>query len=244
MSLRKPLTQEDILYEDNHLIVVNKAPGEIVQGDKTGDQPLSDKLKVFIKEKYNKPGNVFCGVIHRIDRPVSGALVMAKTSKGLARMNQLVKERQMKKVYWAVVKGEPEQPGGRLLHYLKKDQKKNKSFAVDENTKAALKAELIYRFVAASNNYNLLEIELITGRHHQIRAQLAAIGCPVKGDVKYGFKRLNKDGSMIHLHARSLEFVHPIKQSNVKVIAPPPSDKLWEIFEDLIKGIEPANEDL
>lgn len=235
MTEDSPLRQADILYEDNHLIIVNKKPGDIVQGDKTGDKPLSDKLKDFLKEKYNKPGNVFVGVIHRIDRPVSGAVAFAKTSKGLARMNQLVKDREIRKLYWALVQGQPEKSSGTLVHYLRKNQKKNKSFPVDERVKGALRAELEYRFVATSNKYSLLEVELLTGRHHQIRAQLSAIGSPIKGDVKYGFKRLNKDGSMIHLHARHLEFVHPVKKENVKVIAPPPPDKLWDVFADIMR---------
>lgn len=229
------LSENDILYEDNHLIIINKKPGEIVQGDKTGDLPLSEKLKIFLKNKYNKPGNVFIGVVHRIDRPVSGAVVFAKTSKGLARMNQLIKERDIKKTYWALIEGQPEENSGSLAHYLRKNQKKNKSFAVDEKTKGALYAELEYRFVAASNNYSLLEVELMTGRHHQIRAQLATIGAPIKGDVKYGFKRLNKDGRMIHLHARYLEFVHPVKKETVKITAPTPDDKLWDVFADIMR---------
>ncbi|MCF8332128.1 MAG: RNA pseudouridine synthase, partial [Bacteroidales bacterium] len=229
MIEQSAVSDNDILYEDNHLIIINKKPGEIVQGDKTGDLPLSEKLKDHLKKKYNKPGNVFIGVIHRIDRPVSGAVAFAKTSKGLARMNQLVKERDVRKIYWALIEDQPENNSGTLVHYLKKDQKKNKSFAVDEKTKGALYAELEYRFVAASNNYSLLEVELMTGRHHQIRAQLAAIGAPIKGDVKYGFKRLNKDGRMIHLHARSLEFVHPVKKDNIKGISRPPWEKLWHM---------------
>lgn len=235
MSNTRPIEEQDILYEDNHLIIVNKKPGEIIQGDKTGDKPISEKLKGFLKEKYNKPGNVFVGVIHRVDRPVSGGVIFAKTSKGLARMNQLVKERNIHKVYWALVEEPPRNSTGTLVHHLKKNQKKNKSFAVEEQTKEAQRAELEYRFVAASNNYSLLEVELLTGRHHQIRAQLSAIGSPIKGDVKYGFKRLNKDGGMIHLHARYLEFTHPIKKEPVKIIAPTPPDKLWDVFDDIMK---------
>lgn len=235
MSEDKRLKQENVLYEDNHLIILNKKPGEIVQGDKTGDEPLSGKLKTYLKKKYNKPGDVFVGVIHRIDRPVSGAVIFAKTSKGLAKMNQVVKDRDIKKRYWALVEGQPEHTTGHLTHYLRKNQKKNKSYPVDKDAKGALRAELEYRFVAASNNYSLLEVELLTGRHHQIRAQLSAIGYPIKGDVKYGFKRLNKDGGMIHLHARYLEFVHPVKKETVSVTAPPPDDKLWDVFADIMK---------
>lgn len=235
MSDGKFLSEEDILYEDNHLIIVNKKAGEIIQGDKTGDRPLSDKLKDFLKEKYDKPGYVFVGVIHRLDRPVSGAVAFAKTSKGLARMNQLVKERKLYKTYWALVEQQPENLSEHLVHYLKKNQKKNKSYPVEKNTKGALQAELEYRFMAASNNYSLLEIKLLTGRHHQIRAQLSAIGAPVKGDVKYGFKRLNKNGSMIHLHAKYMEFVHPVKNENVKVITPTPPEKLWDVFDDIMR---------
>ncbi len=235
MSDLRPLAETDILFEDNHLIIVNKKPGEIVQGDKTGDEPLSEKIKHFLKKKYNKPGNVFVGVVHRIDRPVSGAVIFAKTSKGLARMNQVVKERDIKKLYWALVEDQPDQTAGQLVHFLRKNQKKNKSFPVDQNAKGALRAELEYRFVAASNNYSLLEVELLTGRHHQIRAQLSAIGSPIKGDVKYGFKRLNQDGGMIHLHARYLEFVHPVKKETVKITAPTPDEKLWNVFADLMQ---------
>ncbi|MGM0612572.1 MAG: RluA family pseudouridine synthase [Bacteroidota bacterium] len=235
MSEARPIGENDILFEDNHLIIVNKKPGEIIQGDKTGDKPISEKLKDFLKDKYNKPGNVFIGVVHRVDRPVSGAVIFAKTSKGLARMNELIKQRDIRKIYWALVEDQPRESAGVLVHHLKKNQKKNKSFAVDEQTKGALRAELEYRFVAASNNYSLLEVELLTGRHHQIRAQLSAIGSPIKGDVKYGFKRLNKDGGMIHLHARYLEFTHPVKKEPVKVIAPTPPDKLWDVFDDIMK---------
>ena len=235
MSNTRPIEEQDILYEDNHLVIVNKKPGEIIQGDKTGDKPISEKLKDFLKKKYDKPGNVFVGVIHRLDRPVSGGVIFAKTSKGLARMNQLVKERNIHKVYWALVEEPPRNSTGTLVHHLKKNQKKNKSFAEEEQTKEAQRAELEYRFVAASNNYSLLEVELLTGRHHQIRAQLSAIGSPIKGDVKYGFKRLNKDGGMIHLHARYLEFDHPIKKEPVKIIAPTPPDKLWDVFDDIMK---------
>ncbi|MFO8088124.1 MAG: RNA pseudouridine synthase [Bacteroidales bacterium] len=229
------LSQLDILYEDNHLIVVNKLPGEIVQGDKTGDTPLSEKIKAYLKEKYNKPGNVFVGVVHRLDRPVSGAVIFARTSKALARMNELIKKREVIKRYWAVVNDMPEPTSGSLVHFLKKNQKKNKSFAVSEQEKGALRAELDYRFLAASKSYSLLEITLHTGRHHQIRVQLSAIKAPIKGDVKYGFKRLNQNGRMIHLHARHLEFTHPVKKTPLIIKADPPEDKLWQVFADIMR---------
>lgn len=235
MQDTEALAHLDILYEDNHLIVVNKKPGEIVQGDKTGDIPLSEKIKVYLKEKYNKPGNVFVGVVHRLDRPVSGAVIFARTSKALARMNELIKKRQVNKRYWAVVKDMPESASGSLVHFLKKNQKKNKSFAVAENEKGALRAELDYHFLAVSKSYSLLEVILHTGRHHQIRVQMSAIHAPIKGDVKYGFKRLNQNGRMIHLHARLLEFIHPVKKTPLRIKADPPEDKLWQVFNDIMR---------
>jgi len=190
-----------ILYQDNHLIIVNKLPSEIVQGDKTGDVPLSETVRAYIKEEFQKPGNVFTGVIHRIDRPTSGAVVFAKTSKALSRMNELVKERGMKKIYWAIVKNVPNEPQAEIIHYLVRNNKKNKSTAYDKPLPNSKEAVLNYKVIGKSDNYYLLEIDLKTGRHHQIRAQLAAIGCPIKGDLKYGFPRSNKDAS-ISLHAR------------------------------------------
>ncbi len=218
-----------ILYEDNHLVAVNKLPSEIVQGDKTGDTPLSEDVKQYIKEKYRKPGNVFLGVIHRIDRPVSGVVVFARTSKALSRMNELVKEREMDKIYWAIVKNRPENPVGELKHFLVRNEKKNKSFAGNTKRKGAKEGLLKYRLLKESMDYHLLEIELLTGRHHQIRAQLSAIGCPIKGDLKYGFARSNKDAS-ISLHARSLSFVHPVTKEPITIFAEPPKDVLWNYF--------------
>ena len=219
----------EIIYEDNHLIAVNKHAGDIVQGDKTGDEPLCETVKNWLKEKYDKPGNVFCGVIHRIDRPVSGVVLFAKTSKSLARMNQLIQDRQVHKRYWAIVKDAPPQPQGNLVHYLYKIEQKNKAVVSLTPKKDYLRAELNYWLIASSQTYHLLEIELITGRHHQIRCQLAAMGCPIKGDLKYGFPRSNPDAS-ISLHARSIEFVHPVSQETVRIEANPPDDKLWNYF--------------
>ena len=203
-----------ILLEDNHLLIVNKLPSEIVQGDKTGDEPLSETLKQFLKVKYNKPGNVFVGVVHRLDRPVSGAVVFAKTSKALTRLNNMVKERTIKKTYWAVVKEPPPDESGTLKHFLVRNPKKNKSFAYKKPVENSKEALLSYKMIAASKDYYLLEIDLHTGRHHQIRAQLSAIGCPIKGDLKYGFARSNPDGS-ISLHARRLEFIHPVNKNRL-----------------------------
>ncbi len=223
---------ERILLEDNHLLIVNKMPSEIVQGDKTGDEPLSESLKKFLKEKYNKPGNVFMGVVHRLDRPVSGAVIFAKTSKALTRLNNMVKERAIKKNYWAIVKDPPPNETGTLKHFLVRNQKKNKSFAYKKPVPNSKEALLSYKMIAASKDYYLLEIDLHTGRHHQIRAQLAAIGCPIKGDLKYGFSRSNPDAS-ISLHAIRIEFIHPIKKEPVIITAPPPQDTLWNYFSGL-----------
>jgi len=223
---------ERILFEDNHVLVVNKLPSEIVQGDKTGDEPLSESLKKFLKEKYNKPGNVFVGVVHRLDRPVSGAVVFAKTSKALTRLNAMVKERTIKKTYWAIVKEPPPNESGTLKHFLVRNPKKNKSFAYKKAVDNSKEALLSYRLVATSKDYYLLEIDLHTGRHHQIRAQLTAIGSPIKGDLKYGFPRSNPDAS-ISLHARKIEFIHPVKKEPVTVIASPPKDALWDYFSNL-----------
>lgn len=220
---------ERILYEDNHLIAVNKLPSEIVQGDKTGDIPLSENVKQYIKEKYDKPGKVFLGVIHRIDRPVSGVVVFARTSKALARMNELVKEREIKKIYWAIVKNRPENPESELRHFLVRNEKQNKSYAYNIEKKGAKEGVLKYNLLKESKDYRLLEIELLTGRHHQIRAQLSAIGCPIKGDLKYGFDRSNKDAS-ISLHARSVAFVHPVTKEPITIIANPPHGVLWDYF--------------
>jgi 23S rRNA pseudouridine1911/1915/1917 synthase len=200
-----------------------------VQGDKTGDEPLSEKVKTYIKKKYNKPGEVFLGVVHRIDRPVSGVVLFARTGKALTRLNQMLHNREIHKIYWAVVKNKPAKDSERLTHYLRKDEAKNKSFALLHEEKGYQKAELTYTLVGHSENYFFLEIELHTGRHHQIRVQLAAIGCPIKGDLKYGFARSNPDAS-IHLHARTAEFIHPVKKEPVKIVAPPPDEVLWKAF--------------
>lgn len=225
----------EILYEDNHLIVVNKASGEITQGDKTGDTPLPEKLKAYLKEKYNKPGNVYLGVIHRLDRPTTGIVVFAKTSKALSRMNELFRKDEVKKTYWAIVQNPPKQNAGSLKHYLWKNEKQNKSYAYTSNRekKDAKLAILNYKLAATSDNYSLIEVDLETGRHHQIRCQLSTIGCTIKGDLKYGAKRSNPDGS-ISLHARSISFIHPISKEQVEVSAPTPDDKLWKVLEDKV----------
>ncbi len=216
-----------VLYEDNHLIAVNKRPGDIVQGDKTGDMPLSEVVKLYIKEKYNKPGNVYLGVAHRLDRPTSGIVVFAKTSKALPRLNKMFAEKKTTKTYWAVVKNAPKLPNDTLVHWLKRNPKQNKSYANHKEVTDSKKAILEYHILKKLDNYFLLEIDLKTGRHHQIRAQLSAIGCPIKGDLKYGFDRSNKDAS-IHLHARSLSFIHPVKKELLELTAPPPRDPVWD----------------
>lgn len=226
--------QMDVLYEDNHLIAINKRPSEIVQGDKTGDTPLSEKVKQYLKEKYNKPGEVYLGVAHRIDRPVSGVVLFAKTSKALARINDMFRTKEIKKTYWAVVKNKPAELNGHLIHYLKKNEQKNMSRAYDAETKDALKSELDYKLLFSSDNYHLLEINPHTGRHHQIRVQLSAIGCPIKGDVKYGFRRSNEDAS-IHLHARKAELIHPVSKQLLVIEADPPNESLWNFFMSKIK---------
>lgn len=216
-----------VLHEDNHLIIVNKRPGDIVQGDKTGDVPLSEVVKEYIKIKYNKPGNVYLGVVHRLDRPTSGIVVFAKTSKALPRLNKLFKEKDAKKTYWAIVKNAPPKPQDTLVHYMKRNPKQNKSYAHIKEVPDSKKAVLDYLLLKELDNYFLLEINLHTGRHHQIRSQLSAINCPIKGDLKYGFDRSNKDAS-IHLHARKLVFVHPVKKEKLEIIAPPPQDPVWK----------------
>lgn len=219
-----------ILFEDNHLIVINKKPSEIVQGDKTGDKTMPDTIKEYLKVKYNKPGNVFCGVIHRLDRPTSGAVVFARTSKGLERMNAQFREKETNKVYWAIVEQKPEKPEGSLVHFLKKNETKNKSFVTDSEKGGAKEAKLSYKLISSSERYHLLEIMLETGRHHQIRAQLSAIGCCIKGDVKYGAKRSNEDGS-ICLHARRLAINHPITKEALSFTAATPNSAIWKLFE-------------
>ena len=223
-----------ILHEDNHLIIVNKAPSEIVQGDKTGDKPLSEIIKEYLKEKYNKPGNVFCGVTHRLDRPTSGVVVFAKTSKALSRLNDMFRNGEVDKTYWAVVKNRPEKEEDKLTHYLIKNEKSNKSTAYEIEKPHTKKAVLHYKLITASQKYFLLEIDLETGRHHQIRCQLAKIGCPIKGDLKYGAERSNPDGS-ISLHARTISFIHPVSKEKIEVTAPLPDENLWSAFEALNK---------
>lgn len=215
-----------VVYEDNHIIIVNKTASEIVQGDKTGDVPLSETVKQYLKEKYHKPGNVFIGVTHRLDRPVSGLVVFAKTSKALSRLNEMFKNSEVKKTYWAIVKQTPAETEGELVNYLVRNEKQNKSYAYDTERPGSKKAVLHYRLIARSDNYSLLEVDLKTGRHHQIRCQLAKMGCPIKGDLKYGFPRSNPDGS-ICLHARRVRFVHPVSKELIDIVAPVPSDNLW-----------------
>ena len=215
-----------VLFEDNHIIVVNKRPGDIVQGDKTGDKPLSEVVKSYLKEKYNKPGNVYLGVVHRLDRPTSGIVLFAKTSKALPRLNKLFQEKAAQKTYWAIVKNAPPKKSDTLVHFLKRNPKQNKSYAHIKEVPESKKAILEYRLLKKLDNYFLLEVDLHTGRHHQIRSQLSAIGSPIKGDLKYGFDRSNKDAS-IHLHARALKFFHPVKKEEIHIIAPPPDEVLW-----------------
>lgn len=219
----------DVLYEDNHIIIINKAAGEIVQGDKTGDKSLCDTMKQYIKEKYAKPGNVFIGLPHRLDRPVSGIVVFAKTSKALERLNNMFRDGNVKKIYWAITKGKPLPAQGEISSWILRNEKMNKSFSYPKEVKGSKHALLFYRQIAVSQNYNLIEVELKTGRHHQIRCQLSSIGCPIKGDLKYGAQRSNPDGS-ISLHARYIEFTHPVSKELIQVTAPLPADRLWQSF--------------
>jgi 23S rRNA pseudouridine1911/1915/1917 synthase len=230
-----PSVAQRILFEDNHILIVNKLPSEIVQGDKTGDVSLLDDVKEYIRITYNKPGNVFAGLVHRIDRPVSGAVVFAKTSKALSRLTVMIKERDFAKNYLAIVKNRPKNESGTLEHYLVKNETKNKSFVVSSSSPGAKLAKLNYRLLASSDNFHLIEVELLTGRHHQIRAQLSAIGCPIKGDLKYGYDRSNTDGS-ICLHAWKVSFVHPVKDEPVEVSAPLPKGIPWQFFENIIQS--------
>ncbi|MFT5076407.1 MAG: 23S rRNA pseudouridine1911/1915/1917 synthase [Saprospiraceae bacterium] len=216
-----------VLFEDNHLIIVNKRVGDIVQGDKTGDDPLSEIVKKYIAKKYDKPGAVYLGVVHRIDRPTSGIVVFARTTKALTRLNKLFSEREAKKTYWAIVKNTPPNEEDRLSHYLIRNAKQNKSYAHKKEVPNSKLATLNYQIIKKLDRYILLEIDLETGRHHQIRSQLTAIGCPIKGDLKYGFDRSNKNGG-IHLHARKLEFIHPVKNEEIIIEAPLPKDPLWD----------------
>lgn len=220
-----------VLYEDNHIIIVNKCAGDIVQGDKTGDKPLSEVVKEFLKDKYNKPGNVYLGVTHRLDRPTTGIVVFAKTSKVLPRLNKLFSDKKVNKTYWAVVKERPNKEKTTLVNWLKKNPKNNKSTAYNHEITDSKKAILHYCIIKQLNNYHLLEVNLETGRHHQIRCQLASIGSPIKGDLKYGFDRSNKDAS-IHLHSRKIEFIHPVSKEQISVIAPTPNDPIWDACND------------
>ena len=219
-----------VVYEDNHIIVVNKTASEIVQADKTGDTPLSETVKQYLKEKYQKPGNVFLGVTHRLDRPVSGLVIFAKTSKALTRLNEMFRAGEVKKTYWAVVKNAPKESEGELVHFLVRNEKQNKSYAYDKEVPNSKKAVLDYHLIGRSDNYYLLEVDLKTGRHHQIRCQLAKMGCPIKGDLKYGSPRSNPDGS-ICLHARRVRFVHPVSKELIELKAPLPEGNLWKGFE-------------
>ncbi len=220
----------NILYEDNHIIVVNKRVGDIVQGDKTGDKPLGDVVKEYIKDKYNKPGEVFLGVVHRLDRPTTGIVLFARTSKALTRLNELFRNRETQKTYWAVVKNPPPHESGTLVHYLTRNEKTNTSRAHTKEVPGNKKASLDYKIIKRLQNYIALEIDLHTGRHHQIRAQLAAIGCPIKGDLKYGAGRSNPDGG-IHLHARRLQLIHPVSKEIMVITAPVPDDAVWKSVE-------------
>lgn len=217
-----------ILHEDNHIIVINKRVGDIVQGDKTGDKPLSEVVKEYIKDKYNKPGEVFLGVVHRLDRPTTGIVVFARTSKALTRLNELFSNRETQKTYWAVVKNKPPKNEDNLIHFLKRNEKNNTSKAHLKEIPESKKASLDYKIIKELDNYFALEINLHTGRHHQIRAQLQAIGCPIKGDLKYGFDRSNPDGG-IHLHARKLQFIHPVSKEVIEIVAPTPNDVIWNL---------------
>ena len=215
-----------ILHEDNHIILVNKRVGDIVQGDKTGDKPLSEVVKEYLKYKYNKPGEVFLGVVHRLDRPTTGIVIFARTSKALTRLNEMFSKRETQKTYWAVVKNKPPKTEDNLVHFLKRNEKNNTSKAHLKEVPESKKASLDYKIIRELNNYFALEINLHTGRHHQIRAQLSAIGCPIKGDLKYGFDRSNPDGG-IHLHARRLVFIHPVTKETLDIIAPTPNEVIW-----------------
>ncbi|WP_288316507.1 RluA family pseudouridine synthase [uncultured Muribaculum sp.] len=224
----------EIVYEDNHLLVVNKAPGEIVQGDKTGDTPLVETLKLWLKEKYAKPGNVFCGVVHRLDRPVGGLVIFAKTSKALSRLNEMFRNGEVNKTYWAITRNLPPKEEDTLTHYITTTERNNKSYASLTEKKGSQKAVLKYRHIASTDRYHLLEVNLLTGRKHQIRVQLSAIGCPIKGDLKYGDKRSNPDGS-ISLMSHRIEFTHPVSGNKIDVTAPVPDDNLWRALDESIK---------
>lgn len=230
---RKIISDKDnlqVLHEDNHIIIVNKRAGDIVQGDRTGDKPLSEVVKEYLKEKYNKPGNVYLGVVHRLDRPTTGIVLFARTSKALPRLNKLFAENKAKKTYWALVKNKPPKLEDTLIHWLRKNPKNNKSQAFSKEVNNSKKAILHYKVIKTLDNFYLLEIDLETGRHHQIRTQLASFGCPIKGDLKYGYDRSNRDAS-VSLHSRQLHFDHPVKNEHVEIIAPTPKDALWKACE-------------
>jgi len=222
----------EILYEDNHIIAVNKRPSDLSQGDKSGDPSLDDEVKKYIAKKYNKPGEVFLGVVHRLDRPVSGVILYARTSKALSRLNEMFRTSEVRKIYLAIVKNRPPEDTGTISHYLKKNEKQNKTYVYDTEVKGSKKASLTYRVAGRSDRYYMLEVILHSGRHHQIRAQLADIGCPVKGDLKYGFSRSNDDGS-ISLMARRLEFIHPVKKEKIIITAPFPDGDIWQVFKNV-----------
>lgn len=228
--MRTTIENIQILYEDNHIIIVNKRVGDIVQGDKTGDIPLGEIVKNYIQKKYEKPGNVFLGVVHRIDRPTSGIVIFARTSKALERLNEMLREKKIEKTYWAIIKNNPPKESDTLIHFLKKNPKNNKSTTFSSEKEESKKAILHYKLLKKLDKYSLLEINLETGRHHQIRCQLAAIGCPIKGDLKYGFPRSNSDGG-IHLHARKIEFTHPVKNEIISLTATLPEDVIWNLCE-------------
>ncbi|MBD3862150.1 RluA family pseudouridine synthase [Olleya marilimosa] len=228
--MSKVLSNKDnlqVIYEDNHIIVVNKRAGDLVQGDKTGDKPLSDVIKNYIAEKYNKPGNVYLGTVHRLDRPTTGLVIFSKTSKALPRLNKLFVSKDISKTYWALVKNKPEKEADTLIHWLKKNPKNNKSTAYIKEVPDSKKAILHYKIIKKLDNYYLLEVNLETGRHHQIRSQLSSIGSPIKGDLKYGFDRSNKDAS-ISLHARNIQFTHPVSKDELNITAPLPKDPIWD----------------
>ena len=216
-----------VLFEDNHILIVNKRAGDITQGDKTGDKPLSEVVKEYVKDKYNKPGNVFIGTVHRLDRPTSGIVIFARTSKALERLNKMLRDKVIQKTYWAIVKNQPKVKTDTLTNFLKKDSKKNKSFVYKKEIEGSKKATLHFKVIQQLDNYSLLEVDLETGRHHQIRTQLSHIGSPIKGDLKYGFDRSNKDGS-ISLHARKINFIHPVTKEIITIIAPTPNDPIWK----------------
>jgi 23S rRNA pseudouridine1911/1915/1917 synthase len=222
-----------VLYEDNHIIIVYKESGEIVQGDKTGDTPLSDTVKGWIKTKHNKPGNVFLGVVHRLDRPVSGIVVFGKTSKATSRLNNMFRDGNIHKTYWAIVQKSPAHSEGTLTDWLVRNEKQNKSYAYDHEVPKSKKAILQYKVISHSDNYTLVEVNLLTGRHHQIRCQLANIGCPIKGDLKYGARRSNPDGS-ISLLSHKVDFIHPVSKQEISIVSPLPNDSLWQSFKNMI----------